>query len=215
MIDSTKLVRIGSAQLVVGFEGEGWTEAEKLSLFEAKEELEEMLFSNADFSTGRLQLGDYFMQANDIKPAIKHYEIALKMDSLLFPVYTNLATAYSIDQQTDRALETLNTWIDKQPDAGRPYYLRALLNFEIGNNEIAEEDLKMAIELDPRDSRAMYNLATYYYQSKQFQKAESEIKKALIIESNNQEIKYLYALILKELGKVKEANRLMKELQTS
>ncbi len=215
MMDSTKLVRIGSAQLVIGFEGDGWSEADKLSLYKANEELEEMLFSNADFSTGRLQLGDYFMQNNDIVNAIKHYEMALEMDSLLFPVYTNLATAYSIGQQTDKALETLNIWMDKQPDAGRPYYLRALLNFELGNNDIAEEDLKMAIELDPQDSRAMYNLATYYYQIKEFQRAEIQIKKALRTAPDNQEIKYLYALILKELGRMEESNRLMNELQNS
>ena len=43
--------------------------------------------------------------------------MALKMDSLLFPVYTNLATAYSMSKQTDKALETLNIWMDKEPDA--------------------------------------------------------------------------------------------------
>ncbi len=215
LTDSTKLVRIGVAQLLVGFEGEGWTDADKLSLYKAKEDFEEMLFSNADFSTGRLQLGDYFMQNNDHVTAIKHYEMALKMDSLLFPVYTNLATAYSIIQQMDKALETLDTWIDKQPDAGRAYYLRALLDFELGNNEIAEEDLKMAIDLDPQDSRSMYNLATYYYQIKEYQKAEIQVKKALSIAPDNEEFKYLYALVLKELGKIPEANQLMKELQQS
>jgi len=133
----------------------------------------------------------------------------------LFPVYTNLATAYSIDQQTDKALETLDIWMDKQPDAGRPYYLRALLNFEIGNNEYAIQDLKMAIDLDPQDSRSLYNLSTYYYQIKEFQKAEKEVIKALRIEPENQEIKYLYALILKELGKLGESNRLMQELQNT
>lgn len=213
MVDSTKLVRIGSAQLLVGFEGDGWNETDKLSLYKANEELEEMLYSSADFSTGRLQLGDHFMQTNDIPTAIKHYEKALKMDSLLFPVYTNLATAYSIAKQTDKALETLNIWMDKQPDAARPYYLRALLNFEIGNNDIAEEDLKMAIELNPRDSRSMYNLSTYYYQIKEFQKAEIQVKKALQIEPNNQEIKYLYALILKEMGNIQESNKIIQELQ--
>lgn len=213
MVDSTKLVRIGSAQLLVGFEGDGWNETDKLSLYKANEELEEMLYSSADFSTGRLQLGDHFMQTNDIATAIKHYEKALKMDSLLFPVYTNLATAYSIAKQTDKALETLNIWMDKQPDAARPYYLRALLNFEIGNNDIAEEDLKMAIELNPRDSRSMYNLSTYYYQIKEFQKAEIQVKKALQIEPNNQEIKYLYALILKEMGNIQESNKIIQELQ--
>jgi tetratricopeptide (TPR) repeat protein len=177
--------------------------------------MEEMLFANADFSTGRLQLGDYFMQNNDIRSAIGHYESALKKDSLLFPVYTNLATAYSMNNQVDKALETLNIWIDKDPDAGRPYYLRALLNFELGNNEIAVEDLKMAIELDPQDSRSVYNLATYYYQQQDFQNAEIQGKKALEMEPDNRDIKYLYALILRGLGRVEEANRLMKELEIS
>ncbi len=213
MTDPSKLVRIGSAQLVVGFEGQNWSETEKLQLYRAQEEMEEMLFSNADFSTGRLQLGDYFMQNNDLKTAIKHYEMALEMDSLLFPVYTNLATAYSINQQTDKALETLDIWIDKQPDAGRPYYLRALLNFELGNNDIAEQDLKMAIDLDPGDSRSMYNLATYYYQVKAYDKAIIPAQNALQIDPDNGDLKYLYALILKESGQIEKSNRILRELK--
>ena len=177
--------------------------------------MEHMLYSNADFSTGRLQLGDYFLQSNDIKSAIRHYEMALKKDSLLFPIYTNLATAYSLDKQTDKALETLNLWIDKDPDASRPYYLRALLNFELGNNDIAVEDLSMAIALNPQDSRSMYNLSTYYYQNRQFDLAEVQIKDALKIEPQNPEIKYLYALILKEKGQLSKANNIMQELQVS
>jgi len=211
--DSTRLVRIGCAQLLVGFDGADWGEAEKLNMYKAKEEMEEMLFGNADFSTGRLQLGDYFMQSNDIKAAITHYEIALKKDSLLLPVYTNLATAYSIDKQTDKALETLNTWIEKDPDAGRPYYLRALLNFELGNNDIAVEDLTMAIALNPQDIRSIYNLSTYYFQNKQYDLAEAQIVDALKIDPENLDIKYLYALILKEQGEIAKANKIMQELQ--
>lgn len=212
--DSTKLVRIGAAQLLLGFDGTGWTEAEKVSMNNAKGELETMLFSNADFSTGRLQMGDYFMQTNDIKAAIKHYEVALEKDSLLYPVYSNLATAYSIDGQTDRAFETLNSWIDYEPNAGRPYYLRALLNFESGSPEIAVQDLKMAIELNPEDLRSMYNLATYYYQNKEFDKALKPSQEALKLDPDNQDLQYLYALILKETGRVNEANQIMNRLQT-
>ena len=213
--DSTKLVRIASVQLLVGYDGSDLSESEKLDMYKAREEMEHMLYSNADFSTGRLQLGDYFLQSNDIKSAIRHYEMALKKDSLLFPIYTNLATAYSIDKQTDKALETLNLWIDKDPDASRPYYLRALLNFELGNNDIAVEDLSMAIALNPQDSRSMYNLSTYYYQNRQFDLAEVQIKDALKIEPQNPEIKYLYALILKEKGQLSKANNIMQELQVS
>ncbi|UCE93473.1 MAG: tetratricopeptide repeat protein [Flavobacteriaceae bacterium] len=215
LTDKAKLVRIGSAQLLIGFNGDGWSETDKLNLHKANEEFEYMLFANADFSTGRLQLGDYFMQNNDVRSAIKHYSKALEMDSLLFPVYTNLATAYSLNQNTEGAFETLNTWMDYQPDAGRPYYLRALLNFELGNNEIGVEDLKMAIELDPQDIRSMYNLATFYYQNKEFESALEEVRQALKIDPSNQDVKYLNALILKELGRIEEANAIIRELQSS
>lgn len=210
--DSVRLVRIGSAQLLLGFDGSGWDESEKLLLDKANGELEEMLYSNTDFSTGRLQIGDYYMQLNDVKTAIRHYEMALKKDSLLFPVYSNLATAYSINGQSDLALETINIWIDQNPDAGRAYYLRALLNFELGNNEIAVEDLMMAIALDPSDTRSMYNLATYFYQVKAFGKAEMHAEKALQIDPGNGDIKYLYALILKETGEIEKSNKILREL---
>ena len=114
----------------------------------------------------------------------------------------------------DRSLETLNTWIEFDPDAGRPYYLRGLLNFELGNTEIAVEDLQMAVELNPNDSRAMYNLATYYYQNKRFVEAERYIRRALSQEPANRDFQYLLALVLKEQGKNEASRRIMQQLNS-
>jgi len=211
--DTTKLVRIGAAQLVIGLDMASLNESDKSGLSYAMAELEAMLYSNADFSTGRMQLGDYYLQSNDIRTAIKHYEVAIKKDSLLTPVYSNLATAYSIDGQTEKALYTLNTWIELQPENSRPYYLRALLNFELKENELAVADLKMAIKIDPLDSRSMYNLATFYYQQKNFQNAEIQINKALKIEPNNNDFKYLLALCYRDQGKLKASQLIMNELR--
>ena len=211
--DTTKLVRIGAAQLVIGMDMTTLNESDRAGVSNSMSELEAMIYSNADFSTGRMQLGDYYLQSNDIKTAIKHYEMAIKMDSLLTPVYSNLATAYSIDGQTEKALYTLNTWIQVQPEASRPYYLRALLNFELNENEKAVADLKMAIKINPNDSRSLYNLATFYYQQREFQKAMTEINKALKIEPNNNDFKYLLALSYRDQGKLKEAQIIMDELR--
>ena len=210
--DESRLVRIGSAQLLIDFDGSAWSQSERLALSKARQELEEMLYGNADFAAGRLQLADYFMQTGDLSTAIGHYEVALKKDSLLFPVYSNLATAYSMNSMPDRALEILNIWIDQDPDAGRAYYLRGLLNFELGNQELALQDLQMAIELDPNDTRAMYNLATYFYQNKDQIRAENIIRRALSVEPENRDYQYLLALILKEQGKFQAAQRIMKQL---
>jgi tetratricopeptide (TPR) repeat protein len=214
LIDESRLVRIGCAQLLTDFDGSSWSEGERLALSKAKQELEDMLYGNSDFSTGRLQLADYFMQTGDLSTAIGHYEVSIQKDSLLFPAYSNLATAYSMNSMPDRALETLNSWIDLDPNAGRAYYLRGLLNFEIGNNEIALQDLQMAIELNPNDTRAMYNLATYYYQNKNQARAETLIRRALSVEPDNIDYRYLLALVLKERGKLRESQQIMQQLNS-
>ncbi len=213
--DESRLVRIGAAQLLTDFDGSGWSESERLALGNAKQELEDMLYGNSDFSTGRLQLADYFMQSGDLTSAIQHYEVALKKDSLLFPIYSNLATAYSLNSKPDRALETLNTWIDFDPDEGRAYYLRGLLNFELGNPEIAVQDLLMAVELNPNDSRALYNLATYYYQTQMHAEAERYIRQALALDPANRDFQYLLALTLKEQGKEAASQQIMQQLNSS
>jgi len=216
MNDSIKLVRIGAAQLTIGFEDNTLNEVDKNNFIKSRSELEAMLYSNADFSTGRMQLGDYYLQNNDIKTAIKHYEVALQKDSLLIPVYSNLATAYSLNKEYVKAISTLEIWVLLEPKSSRPHYLKALLSFEMDKNEIAIAELNTALKLDPNDTRSLYNLATYYFQDKKdLNLAERYIKKALKIESENQDFKYLLALIYNDQGKFKSSQKIMDELRTN
>ena len=213
--DTTKLVRIGAAQLVIGFDDNTLSEVDKNNFTKSKSELETMLYTNADFSTGRLQLGDYFLQNNDVRTAIKHYEVALQKDSLLLPVYSNLATAYSMTGNNDKAISVLESWMLLESDNGRPYYLRGLLYFELKKDEKAVVDLNTAVKLNARDTRSMYNLATYYFQNKALSKAELIINKALKIDPENQDFKYLLALIYRDQGKIKSGQKIMQELKAA
>jgi Tfp pilus assembly protein PilF len=175
-----------------------------------------MLFANADFSNGRLQLGDYYFQNNDVTNAIKHYEMALEKDSLLLPVYSNLATSYSLNNNYKKASETLDTWIGLDPENGRPHYLKALLNFENKNDKLAVAELKIAIKLNPNDTRSLYNLSTYYFQdNKDLKLAETYIKSALKIDSENPDFNYLLALIYKEQGKILQSSAIMRKLKAN
>ena len=213
MNDSVKLTRIGAAQLVIGFDENNLSGVDKINFTTSRSELEAMLFSNADFSTGRMQLGDYYLQKNNINTAIKHYEFALQKDNLLMPVYSNLATAYSMVNNYEKARETLDSWILLQPDLSRPHFLKGLLNFEMNKDEEAVADLIVAIKLDPNDTRSMYNLATYYFQeNKDLLLAEKYIDSALKVEPRNQDYKYLLALIYQAQGKLKSSQKIMQEL---
>ncbi len=214
MNDTIKMVRMGVAQLVMGVDEANFSTIDKTGLKQSLEDYENMLFANADFSLGRLQLGDYYLQKNDINSAIKHYNMALQKDSLLIPVYSNLATAYSLVKDYANAHQILDDWMLLEPTLGRPHFLKALLSFEMGDDVPGVSELQVAIKLDPSDTRSMYNLATYYYQdNKNLPLAESYAKKALRIAPNNQNYKYLLALIYQNLGQVEKSQRLMKELQ--
>ncbi len=216
MNDSIKLVRIGAAQLVIGIDDNTLNVQDKLNYTNALKEFETMLFSNADFSNGRVFLGDYYMRINNNHEAIKHYKMALLKDNLLTPAYSNLATAYTLVKDYENAYATLDTWIILEPNVSRPHYLKALLNFEINKNEDAISELKMAIKLNPNDTRSMYNLATYYFQDKKdLILAESYIKRALKIETSNQDYKYLLALIYRDLGKTDSSQKIMLELNAN
>jgi hypothetical protein len=78
--DPVKMVRIGAAQLVIGLDENTLGANDNMNLIASRNELETMLFSNADFSTGRMQLGDYYLQNNDFNSAIMHYKMALQKD---------------------------------------------------------------------------------------------------------------------------------------
>jgi len=216
MKDTVRLVRIGAAQLVIGLDENTLTGVDKSNFITSRGELETMLFSNADFSTGRMQLGDYYLQNNNIAKAIEHYEMALHKDSILLPVFSNLATAYSINNDVLNASSTLDKWILLDPSNGRPHYLKGLLNFESNNPEEAVSELNIAIQLDPQDTRSMYNLATYFYQGKKDLKlAEGYINSALKIIPNNPEYRYLLAFIYKDQGKVRQGQLILDELRVN
>lgn len=211
--DTSRLVRIAAAQLLNGIPKEQLQNLDQYALGKAQDELRTMLYTNADFSTGRLSLGDYLIQNNDIAGAIKQYQAGLKMDSLLLPIYPNLATAYSMNGDTEAAFNTLNTFIKKDPNSSRAYYLRGLLNFEVKKEALAISDLNKAVALDPTNTRASYNIATFYYQNKEWNKAEKAIKTALNTEPQNAEYRYLLALIYEGQGKTVESAALMQQLQ--
>ena len=199
--DTTRQVRIGAAQLMIEQDLAQLPANERGAAIYAREELETMMRANTDFPLGRLQLGDYYFRQNNIQKAINEYEMALKMDSLLTPVYSNLATAYSIAGNNRRALKILDQLLILEPEYGRGYYLRGLLQHELGNDEMAIVDMEMAIQFDRFNFRSFYNLANLYLSSGEIAKAERNMISGLAIQPDSEEGKYLLNLILSKSGK--------------
>jgi tetratricopeptide (TPR) repeat protein len=193
--DTTRAVRIGSAELIVEQDLNRIPPEQRGYALRAREEFVAMLAANADFPSGRLQRGDYYFRQNNVSQAVAEYEMALKMDSLLTPVYTNLATAYNLLQQNDKAIAALDKLVDFEPGYARGFYLRGLLNYEMGKPLLAINDLRKAVDLDPLNFRAMINLANLLMQASQLEEAEMIIRQALALQPESNEAEQILNII--------------------
>lgn len=181
MNDSTKLLRTAAAWLIVELPIEQFPQEYHNRINKSNNELLQMLNANADFPLGRLRFGDYYVRKNNLQKAINEYEMALKMDSLLTPLYGNLATVYNRLGENSKALNTLTKLIKVEPEYARGYYLRGLLYNEIDQPENAAIDLKKALELDPDEFRYYYNLANLYVKMNSLEEALKVIESGLRI----------------------------------
>jgi len=193
--DTTLVVRIAAAQLMIEQDINQMPTTLRGLASKARQELFTMLRANADFPLGRLQLADFYFRQNKLQSAVKEYEMALQMDSLLVPVYTNLATTYSILGDNLSALATLDDLLLIEHEYARGYYLRGLLQHELGKDFLAIKDLEKAIMFDPQYFRAYYNLANLYFTNKYYGKAEKTIISALRIMPDSEEAKELMKAI--------------------
>jgi tetratricopeptide (TPR) repeat protein len=207
--DSTRLVRIGAAQLMVGQSLDNILPSKHEVVGQARKELLDMLLANADFPLGRMQLGDYYIRQNLIQEAITEYEMAIKMDELLIPVYSNLATAYNLSGQDSASISTLDRLVELEPEYGRGYYLRGLLKYELKDIDGAIDDLKLSVGYDPNNLRAYYNLANLQLGQQQLSDAEKTMKAGLILQPESQEGNYLLSLIYKAQGRDAAAEEIL------
>ncbi len=126
---------------------------------------------------------------------MRHASKALEMHYWLIQVYSNLATAYNIAGNNDKAISVLDRLIELEPEYARAHYLHGLLAHEMGDPNQAIKDLQLAIKYDANNFRYHYNLSNMYYQSGELKKAESVISVALRINPSDQSALQLHALI--------------------
>jgi len=210
--DSVRSVRIQAARLLVDIEPSMLPDQYQTLLTRARAELDTMLEVNADFSTGQLQYGDFYMRQGKLVNAIRYYRSAIHMDSLMIPAYTNLATAYNMQSHNDSSLIVLNELLQANPGYGRGYYLRGLLRNEMNDQAGAVKDLKRSIELYSTNFRGFYNLANLLYQMGKLEEAKLYIQRGLRLNQASREGKYLLALIYQKEGKDQAAREILKTM---
>jgi len=96
-------------------------------------------------------------------------------------VRLELASAYFAQGQTDTALDELKLSIAANPNLSDAYNLRGLIYASLGDDALAEDSFRRALQIDPRDGSAMHNYGWYLCQRQKFSQAQVQFQAALAL----------------------------------
>jgi tetratricopeptide (TPR) repeat protein len=134
-------------------------------------------------------------EENYVLQAIKHYEQVTSLQPDAKKWY-NLGLLYERAGKSKavKAVRAYESAIQLNPDYALAYYRRGnfMLNYKVGpakvlmyKPEVAVDDLKKAIELNPNLADAHVSLGMAYYQMNMTEDATAEFEKAVLVDPNN------------------------------
>jgi type IV pilus assembly protein PilF len=94
-------------------------------------------------------------------------------------VRMELATAYFGRGQMTTALDQVKLAIIANPNQSEAYNLRGLIYANLGDDQLAEESFRRALQLNPRDTDVMQNFGYYLCQKKRFPEANTLLEQAV------------------------------------
>ncbi len=92
-----------------------------------------------------------------------------------------LASAYFGRGQMTTALDQVKLALQAEPNLADAYNLRGLIYANLGDEKLAEESFKRALQLNPRDVDTMQNFGYYLCQKKRYPEAAAMFDQALAI----------------------------------
>ena len=96
-------------------------------------------------------------------------------------VRMELATGYFGRGQMTTALDQVKLAIQADPTMGEAYNLRGLIYANLGDDKLAEESFRRALQLDRRDADSMQNYGYFLCQKKRYPEAIAMFDQALAV----------------------------------
>lgn len=90
-----------------------------------------------------------------------------------------LAAAYFGDAQYKTALEEVKRALDAEPRMPEAFNLRGLIYAALGEDALAAESFRRALELSPRDADVMHNYGWFLCMQKRYAEAQAQFVEAL------------------------------------
>lgn len=96
-------------------------------------------------------------------------------------VRMELATAYFSRGQLTTALDEVKQALVVSPNLGEAYNLRGLIYAALGDDVLAQESFRRALQINPSDGDSMHNYGWYLCQQKHYPEAEALFQQAIAL----------------------------------
>lgn len=96
-------------------------------------------------------------------------------------VRLELASAYFGRGQYTTALDEVKQAVSLNPNLGEGYNLRGLIYAALGDDTLAQESFRRALQINPNDSDSLHNYGWYQCQQKRYGEAQAMFKQALAV----------------------------------
>jgi tetratricopeptide (TPR) repeat protein len=132
-----------------------------------------------------IALGDAWKNTGDSKAAVGTFEQAVRTNPKSVTALRALAASLKTSGDVTRSEQILKRAIDLAPLDGSTWNQYAMLDADLGQTDLAIEELQKALALDPDLPEGDLNLATLLVREAQMERAETALKRALSIDPYN------------------------------
>jgi len=209
--DDYRLVRIRAAMALAGYPGYPLKDEDRSKFAKATEEYFVSILSRPDQWSSHYNLGNYFLQRDDLPLALGAFETAEKLEPRAILPHVNASIVYARMGDKEKAEVSLNKALKINPRSAAANFNMGLLKAEQNDLPKAEQYLRAALKEDPTLAVAAYNLCVITSKDR-INEAVTWCRKAAELRPQDPKYAYTLAFYLHQKGDRDEAVRTLKAI---
>jgi tetratricopeptide (TPR) repeat protein len=209
--DGYRLVRIRAAMALAGYPAYLLKDEDRSKFARATEEYFVSILSRPDQWSSHYNLGNYFLQRDDLPLALGAYETAEKLEPRAILPYVNASIVYARMGDKGKTEESLNKALKINPKSAAANFNMGLLKAEQNDLPKAEQYLRAALKEDPTLAVAAYNLCVITSKDR-INEAVTWCRKAAELRPQEPKYAYTLAFYLNQKGDREEAVKTLKAM---
>ncbi|MEW5978717.1 MAG: tetratricopeptide repeat protein [Acidobacteriota bacterium] len=177
----------GTYQVVAHKNGYVLFQSDSIQVSDKTEEVSFVLFSTDRVKQLETEGNELFQQQKFAEAVAKYHEVLQAVPASAV-IWGNIAKAYAMSGELEKAEETANKAAELDPAANEILVkqIKTWTRYEMGKRVMEQKDFEKAVEYfaesaeaDPNNAEAFYGLALAYGQQKKYEKALQNIEQAL------------------------------------